>query len=293
VAPGTATVSIHGRSAFVAGTSVAAGRVAGTAARIAAARPSATPDDIAAALSETARPRGTAAAAGSGELDAAAALRTRASAVPRVLALPAQPLAATTVRRKVRFTNRGARPLRLSLSFAGAGLRARFASTTVTVPARGGASVTADISRPRRAAPGYLTGLISARGGGTRLVVPVGVPVGPPPPARLGQLRLVMESGRAAGVRFTAGAVARPAGMLAVEPVGLLRLELVADGGRRVRELTPPGGAPDLLPGEYAYTLTKATRDALEPGRYRFLARATATTGGREARAESPSFEVR
>jgi hypothetical protein len=94
-------------------------------------------------------------------------------------------------------------------------------------------------------------------------------------------------------VRFTAGAVARPGGMLAVDPVGVLRLELVGADGRLVRELTPPGGAPDVLPGEYAYTLTKATRDALEPGRYRFVARATATAGGRAARAESPSFTVR
>jgi hypothetical protein len=81
--------------------------------------------------------------------------------------------------------------------------------------------------------------------------------------------------------------------MLAVEPVGVLRLELVAESGRSVRELTPPGGAPDVLPGEYAYTLTKATRDALSPGKYRFVARATAVAGGREARAESPSFTVK
>jgi hypothetical protein len=291
-APGTATVSIRGRGRFVAGTSVAAARVAAAAARIASARPSASPDDIAAALSETARPSGALLAAGGGELDAAAALRVQVAALPRVIALRSQPTTATTVSRGVTFANRGARPLRLSLRFAGAGMRGRISPAAVTVPAGGRRAVTLRISRPRHA-PAFLTGALTATGGGTHLTVPVGVPVGPPPPARLGQLRLVMESGRAAGVRFTAGAVARPGGMLAVEPVGVLRLELVAEGGRTVRELTPPGGAPDVLPGEYAYTLTKATRDSLAPGRYRFVARAMAVAGGREARAESPSFTVR
>jgi hypothetical protein len=289
-APGTATVSVRGRPGFVAGTSVAAARVAAAAARIAQRRPSATPDDIAAALSETARPRWPVLAAGSGALDAAAALRTQVVAFPRVLALPR---AATKLSRKVTFTNRGTKPLRLSLRLSGAGLRARVVPESVTVPARGGRSVTLRFSRAETRRPGYLTGVLTASRPGTRLTIPVGVPVGPPPPARLGRLRLVMESGRPAGVRFTAGAVARPGGMLAVDPVGVLRLELVGADGRLVRELTPPGGAPDVLPGEYAYTLTKATRDALEPGRYRFVARATATAGGRAARAESPSFTVR
>ncbi len=174
------------------------------------------------------------------------------------------------------------------------GLRAKISPASVLVPARGRADVALEVAAAGTRRPaGYEAGLVSATATDVRLSIPVGVALGAPPPARLGPLRLESEGGRPNGVRFTAGAVARPGDALAVEPIGRLTLQLVNAAGRPVRELTPPGGAPDLLPGEYAYTLTRATRDQLDPGRYRFVARARATAGGSEARVGSPSFTVR
>ena len=60
-------------------------------------------------------------------------------------------------------------------------------------------------------------------------------------------------------------------------------LVLTLSGPSR-RELTPPGGARDLLPGEYAYTLTDEIKSQLPPGRYRFVLRARGTAGGVVAR---------
>ena len=58
-------------------------------------------------------------------------------------------------------------------------------------------------------------------------------------------------------------------------------------------ELTPQGGALDLLPGEYAYTLTKSARAGLAKGSYSFVARARGPAGGPELVRKSPSFTVR
>ena len=58
------------------------------------------------------------------------------------------------------------------------------------------------------------------------------------------------------------------------------------------RELTPPGGARDLLPGEYAYTLTGEIKSQLQKGVYRFVLRAEGTAGGRALVRRSRSFRV-
>jgi hypothetical protein len=63
--------------------------------------------------------------------------------------------------------------------------------------------------------------------------------------------------------------------------------------GKTVRELTPAGGATDLLPAEYAYTLTSSARNGLAKGSYRFVARARGPAGGPELVRKSPSFTVR
>jgi hypothetical protein len=60
-----------------------------------------------------------------------------------------------------------------------------------------------------------------------------------------------------------------------------------------VRDLTPQGGARDLLPGEYAYTLTKDAAATLGPGDYRFRATAHGPAGGPAVVRTSPSFKVR
>jgi hypothetical protein len=149
---------------------------------------------------------------------------------------------------------------------------------TVTVSAAG-----------RGNSAGFVSGRIVATGSGPPIATVLGLPIGPPPPARLGPLTLVGS----AGVRFTAGAVSERAGIRAVEPLGKLELQLVDAKGRVVRQLTPRGGASDLLPGEYAYTLTRSARKALAGGRYSFVARGRGPAGGPAVRRESPSFTAR
>jgi hypothetical protein len=94
-------------------------------------------------------------------------------------------------------------------------------------------------------------------------------------------------------VRFTAGAVTTTQGRRSVEPLGSLTLELIDENGNTVRELTPTGGAKDLLPGEYAYTLTKAARNRLKKGSYSFRASATGPAGGQPTIRRSPAFRRR
>ena len=72
-------------------------------------------------------------------------------------------------------------------------------------------------------------------------------------------------------------------------PIGNLVLTL---SGPSRRELTPPGGARDLLPGEYAYTLTDEIRSQLQPGVYRFELRARGTAGGKVVTKRSRRFRV-
>jgi hypothetical protein len=139
-------------------------------------------------------------------------------------------------------------------------------------------------------APQYLTGRVTAGAVGAA----VGFPVGPPPPARLGELVLLKGRKQATdGVRFSAGAVTTRNGARSAQPLGNLRLELQDDKGKVARELTPRGGAENLLPGEYAYTLTKAARDGLKKGTYKFVATGLGTAGGPPVTRESPSFEIR
>jgi hypothetical protein len=61
-------------------------------------------------------------------------------------------------------------------------------------------------------------------------------------------------------------------------------------GGRVVRRLTPPGGARQLLPAEYAYTLPAGTLRSLRRGRYAFRAVARSPRGGEPAVARSAPF---
>jgi hypothetical protein len=88
----------------------------------------------------------------------------------------------------------------------------------------------------------------------------------------LGPLQVV--GGR--GVRFTLGAFDRgdPLGAgTEVRPAARLELDLLGPGGRT---LTPPGGARELMPAVYAYTLPAAALATLPHGTYTFRARAWA-----------------
>jgi hypothetical protein len=57
-----------------------------------------------------------------------------------------------------------------------------------------------------------------------------------------------------------------------------------------VRRLTPPGGARELLPAEYGYTLQASVRRGLQKGTYRFRATARAPRQRRATVALSPRF---
>jgi len=116
-----------------------------------------------------------------------------------------------------------------------------------------------------------------------------------PAATRVGALRLRRTTrGRAVdGVRLVLGRV-RPGfpGLrpIRVEPVGRLELTLLDASGAVARVLTPPGGARDLLPGEYSYTLPPSALSELAPGAYAFRARATPPAGGRATVRTSPRF---
>jgi hypothetical protein len=279
----------------VAGTSVASARVAAAAARLHASRPESTPDDLAAALTGTARDVGSPLSAGAGELDLARALKAPVLIEPFTIAFPRQPDGkAFSLERPVTVRNTGAATLQLKLAAKVAGLDARVTPATVSLAPNASRKVTVRVaatgSGPR---PGYLAGRLSATGAGGTVSTVIALPVGPPPPARLGALTLTSRRGATDGVRFTAGALRVAAGARSVEPLGNLRLRLVDAGGKVERELTPPGGATDLLPGEYAYTLTKSARKGLPPGSYRFTARGRGPAGGPPVVRSSPTFEVR
>ena len=97
-------------------------------------------------------------------------------------------------------------------------------------------------------------------------------------------------------VRFTLGTFVRgrPTAGRGTRIVPAQRLALTLEGKDGVvRELTPSGGERGLLPGEYAYTLPRSVLSGLEPGRYRFRARAHAPRQKRASVRLSPAFSVR
>ena len=109
----------------------------------------------------------------------------------------------------------------------------------------------------------------------------------------VGRPVLLRDGARVSGVRFAAGSVRRQGHAIAVEPVARLVLELAGAEGSVRRELTPPGGALHLLPGEYAYTLTRALLEELPAGRYRFRVRARGPGGRTITERRSETFDLR
>jgi hypothetical protein len=274
---------------------VAAARVAAAAVRLHRLRPSALPAELAAMLVGAAKPLDPVTAAGGGELSFDRARVVPALAEPAVVSLPRQPAGrAWTASERLTLTNPGSQAvdLRIRATTSSRTIRA-LVPASVRVPP-GGTGVTIPLElRSSGSAAGFVTGRLTAESPAGSLSVPFAIPVGDPPPARLGELRLTEEEDGSRGVRFSAGSVSEPDGRLAVDPLGELVLELVREGGGTVRELTPPGGATDLLPGEYAYTLTDETLNELPAGSYRFEARARGPAGGAPVERRSASFEVR
>jgi hypothetical protein len=288
-APGTARLGPD--ATVVSGTSIAAARVAAAAVAVHERNPAERPDDVAAALVGTARRLGPTLWAGAGRLQAAAAPAARILVEPSGLALPRQPAGAPfAVSRRLTVLNAGSEPVNVKLSALLRGASVNLFPATLALGPRQRGRVTLTVSAAGRGnSVGFVTGRIIATGSGPTMSTVVGLPIGPPPPARLGPLALAGTG----GVRFTAGAVAERGGARDVQPLGKLELRLVDASGRAVRELTPPGGATDLLPAEYAYTLTRSARSGLPRGRYRFLARGRGPAGGPTVVRMSPSFTVR
>jgi hypothetical protein len=297
-APGTARIG--GR--LVAGTSVAAARAAAAVAVARARNRRLKPDDLAAALTGTAHRLGPSTWTGAGALDAAAAATAPLLIEPFTLGLdripvesgnhPATPGVHSSLTLGYRFVvkNPTAAPAHVSVKASLPGRTAKVTPSTLDLRPHGKEALTFTISLDDPAKAGFITGSITAtRAGASPVRAVVALPVGPPPPAKLGPLTLVGRT----GVRFTAGALSERDGVRTVEPLGLLRLQLTDANGKKVRELTPIGGAPDLLPGEYAYTLTKQARKSLHKGTYSFTARGRGPAGGPETEQKSPSFTIR
>jgi hypothetical protein len=288
-AAGTARIGSSGT--IVAGASVAAARVAAAAVEVRARNPAERPDDVAAALVGTARRLGPTLLAGAGRLEAATAPSARILIEPSALALPRQAAGAPfAVSRQVTVANAGTAPVRVRLSALLRGADVNTFPSNLSLGARARKRVTVTVSAAGRGnSAGFVSGRIIASGAGPAIATVIGVAIGPPPPARLGRLALVNGD----GVRFTAGSITERGGVRAVEPLGNLELQLVDATGKVVRDLTPRGGATDLLPAEYAYTLTRSARGALARGRYSFLARGRGPAGGPAVVRKSPSFAVR
>jgi hypothetical protein len=186
--------------------------------------------------------------------------------------------------------NQGATEASLALSvLADEGTQAQLITDRVTIPPGGRREAEIGIAGANELASGRL--VARAEGGTAVLTHPFAVATAAPEPPPLGTLELVRRAGRVRGVRFTLGAFERGDAGTRVALTERLALTLVdADSGRVVRRLTPPRGARELLPAEYAYTLPAGTLGDLDPGRYAFRAKATSPRGGKPATARSEAF---
>ncbi len=295
-AAGAALTAIPGDAgAVVGGSAVAAARAAIEVARLARERPDAAPRELRAALVAGADPDPQLPARGAGagavrQPPQAAAIAARTTPARR-----ADPCPDAQACVRVVLTNEGATEAALALSLvADRGTEAAVARPRVTIPPGGRREAEIDV---RAAGPdGLAAGRLVARaeGGAPVLTHPFAIATRPPQPPPLGPLTVERAGGRVRGVRFVLGAFERgdPLGAgTRVQLTERLALTLVeARGGRVVRRLTPPRGARELLPAEYAYTLPAGTLRALDPGRYAFRAVARSPRGGEPAVARSEPF---
>jgi hypothetical protein len=256
------------------GSALAAARVAGVAAALRAERPQLTPPQAAAALVGTAAPRGAPGSAGGGD-----PLLQAARATP-IVAQPAQVALRPGVTVGVNIASLDGSPVTALAAKAAAAAK----STGLGIRVAGSAThPVVFVSAPAGAGSG------SGRIDLGPIAIPYQVLADTPPAPPIGTPRVIMRGGKPDGVRFVAGSIKRGDKGTSVIPVGNLVLTLT---GPVNRELTPPGGALDLLPGEYAYTLTDEIKSELSPGRYHFELRAHGTAGGSVVVKRSRSFKV-
>jgi hypothetical protein len=297
VAPGAAITAIaRAGSGLVGGTGVAAARVAAEAARLARARPRDEPADLRSVLVAAAQPaRGvTVAGGGAGVLARPTTRQTLRAEPPAVPS--AQPAGGFTTKLPLALVNDGDEPMRVRLEApADPGVKASASPASVEVDPGGGQEVELTVTAGGMPEGSFALGRLVARDQRNRAVlsVPWRVPAGEPGAVPLGDLRLSKEGARVTGVRFALGAFDRGdplAGGTSIAAAESLQLELIDAQGRVKRRLTPAGGAPELLPAEYAYTMPPSTLRGLTSGEYAFRAVARGPRQPRDTERRSPRF---
>ncbi len=267
------TITAGGRTAVAGGSAIAAARVAAAAARLYRAHPELSPAQLRAELIAAADP-----AHLPPERTGGGALRDP----------PANPITAEPTSP----ASGPLDPLTLALSAT--------ASTSLTLRGTGGAQISPPDLSLTPGAPANVSirtptqgaGRLTAVDGRGRTVASVPFLVRPQnaPDVPLGPLRTT-AGGR--GVRFTLGAFSRGDPLTtgtAIRFAERLVLEVVNDQGETVRTLTVPGGAKELMPAEYGYTLPRADFDALPAGRYAYRAQAWAPNRNAPVTRRSRSF---
>jgi hypothetical protein len=281
-----------GAGAVVGGTAIAAAAVAVEAARLARARPDATPAQLRASLMAAAQGAGPVRGAGAGVLraPAAGAALTAATSDPR----RGDPCPGGQPCVRVVIANRAVSDAELDLGVAAdPGTTATVAPAHLVVPA--GARREAKVAVFAAPADGLASGRLEARlAGQVVLTHPLALALGEREPPVLGPLALQRRGRRVTGVRFATGAFELGDPLeegTTLRLTARLDLSLVAPAGNRlVERLTPFAGARELLPAEYVYRLPRKTLRQLAPGRYAFRATARAPDGGTPAVAQSEPF---
>ncbi len=272
------TVTVGAKAAVAGGTAIAAARAAAAAARLYRAHPELSPTELRAQLIAAADP-----ARLPPERTGGGALRApETGGGPAAGAITADP---------TNPTSGPLDPIALKLSAT--------ASASLTLQASGNAQVSPPTLSLSPATPADVRirtptqgagRLIATAGNRTVASVPYFVHPQDPPNVPLGPLRLTRD-GR--GVRFTLGAFVRGdplAGGTEVRFAETLVLDVINDQGETVRTLTVPGGAKELMPAEYGYTLPRADFKALPPGRYAYRARAWAPNRNEPVTKRSKTF---
>src|SRR3954471_7645605 len=273
-APSSAlTVTTGARTAVAGGTAIAAARVAAAAARLYRAHPELSPQQLRAVLIAGADP-----AKLPPERAGGGALRDPPAGT--VSADPTNP------------TSGPLDPIALKLGAT--------TSASLTLTATGNAQVSPPSLALPPGAPADVTVRTPTQGAGrltavdsqhrTVASIPYFVHPQDPPNVPLGALRLTSH-GR--GVKFTLGAFERGDPLTTGTTVRFaetLVLAVINDQGEIVRTLTVPGGAKELMPAEYGYTLPRADFKALPPGRYAYRAQAWAPNRKKPVTKRSPGF---
>jgi hypothetical protein len=267
------TVTNGAKTAVTGGTAIAAARVAAAAARLYRAHPELSPEQLRAEIIAAADP-----AKLPPERTGAGALRDPPPST--VTADPTNP------------TSGPLDPIALKLSAT--------TSASLTLSATGNAQVSPPTLALTPGAPADVTVRTPTQGAGrltatdaqhrTLASIPYFVHPQDPPNVPLGALRLT-KNGR--GVRFTLGTFQRGDPLTTGTTVRFaetLVLAVINDQGETVRTLTVPGGAKELMPAEYGYTLPQADFKALPAGRYAYRAQAWAPNRKKPVTKRSPSF---